>query len=45
MELAVDNLGYNIWQIDEDFPSLTSPIFLLGKKYENVDEVREKISS
>lgn len=48
MDLVVDNLGYDIWEGYEDLPLSTSPTWILGKKYENsenLDQVRDKINS
>lgn len=47
MDLVTDNLGYDVWDV-EDIPSNTSsPIWVLGKryKYEEINEIRQKIAS
>lgn len=46
MELVTDNLGYDVWDL-EDIPSTSSSIWILGKsyEYEAIDEIRDKIET
>jgi hypothetical protein len=41
MEILTDNIGYDVWEI-EDIPNTSSPIWILGKsyKYEELEEIR-----
>jgi hypothetical protein len=41
MEILSDNLGYDIWEI-EDIPQTTSPIWILGERhsYEDLEKIR-----
>lgn len=42
MDLVADNLGYDVWEI-EDIPNTTSPILILGQSYkiEQIDHIRD----
>lgn len=46
MDLVADNLGYDVWEI-EDIPKTASIIWILGKsyKYEELEQIRDKINS
>lgn len=42
MDLLGDNLGYDVWDI-EDIPNTMSPIWILGKSfnYQELEKIRD----
>lgn len=46
MDLVTDNLGYDVWEID-DIPSTSISIWILGKSYgyDRIEEIRDKIET
>ena len=47
MDLVTDNLGYDVWDVEDIPVNTSSPIWILGKryKYEEINEIRQKIAS